>query len=104
MAEASAIYDVPVERISFQGAVDAARQYSLAIAQARSKKKQRRLVAHLLEVLALDQVPERLGRREPRALKRRPKPFALLTKHRRHFKDIPHRNRYKKNNPKKTMS
>ena len=104
MAEASAIYDVPVERISFKGTVDAARQYSIAIAQARSKKKQRQLVAHLLEVLALDRVPERPGRVEPRALKRRPKPFALLTKHRRRFKDIPHRNLYRKSNPRKTKS
>lgn len=104
MAEASALHDVPVERISFKGTVDATRQYSSAIAQARSKKKQRQLVAQLLEVLALDQVPERPGRREPRALKRRPKPFALLTKHRRRFKDISHRNLYRKSNPTKTTS
>lgn len=104
MAEASALHEVPVERISFKGTVDATRQYSIAIAQARSKKKQRQLVAQLLEVLALDQVPERPGRREPRALKRRPKPFALLTKHRRQFKDIPHRNLYRKSNPRKTKS
>jgi hypothetical protein len=104
IAEAGAIYDVPIERMSFKGTVDAARQYSIAIAQARSKKKQRQLVAHLLEVLALDRVPERPGRVEPRALKGRPKPFALLTKHRRRFKDIPHRNLYKKSNPRKTKS
>lgn len=104
MIEAGALYAVPVERLSFKGTVDAARQYSQAIAQARSKKKQRQLVAQLLEVLAADPVPERPGRREPRALKRRPKPFALLTKHRRQFKDIPHRSRYKKTNPKKTRT
>ena len=39
--EASAIHEVPVNRISFKGTVDASRQYSIAIAQARSKKKQR---------------------------------------------------------------
>jgi len=104
MIEAGAIYAVPVERISFKGSVDAARHYSNAIAQARSKKKQRQLVAHLLEILAADRVPERPGRREPRALKRRPKPFALLTKHRRKFQDIPHRSRYQKSNPKKTRT
>ena len=104
MAQASAIHDVPVERISFKGTVDATRQYSIAIAQARSKKKQRELIAELLEVLALDRVPDRPGRREPRALKRRPKPFALLNKHRRHYKDIPHRSKYKKIQPSKNKA
>ena len=100
--QASADYDVPVDRISFKGTVDASRQYSLAIAQARSKKKQRALVADLLRVIALDPVPDRPGRREPRAVKRRLKPYALLNQPRRQFKEIPHRSRYRKNNPRKT--
>ena len=104
MTEASAIHDVPLERISFKGTVDATRQYSIAIAQARSKKKQRQLVLELLRVLAKDQLPSRPGRREPRAMKRRPKPFPLLNRHRRCFKEIPHRNRYWKNNPRKARS
>jgi hypothetical protein len=102
MTEASAIHDVALERISFKGTVDAARQYSIAIAQARSKRKQRELVAELLAVLAKDAVPERPGRCEPRAVKRRPKPFPLLNQHRRRFKEIPHRNRYWTNNPRKS--
>lgn len=101
-AQASADSDVPVDRISFKGTVDASRQYSLAIAQARSKKKQRALVADLLRVIALDPVPDRPGRREPRAVKRRPKPYALLNQPRRQFKEIPHRSRYRKNNPQNT--
>jgi hypothetical protein len=99
MTEASAIHEVPLDRISFKGTVDATRQYSIAIAQARSKKKQRQLVCQLLAVLAKDEVPARPGRREPRAVKRRPKPFPLLNRHRRCFEEIPHRNRYWKNNP-----
>jgi hypothetical protein len=59
-------------------------------------------VADLLAVIAEDLAPERPGRREPRARKRRPKPYPLLNKPRRKFKDIPHRNRYWKNNPRKT--
>ena len=104
MAEAAAIHEVPVDRISFKGTVDASRQYSIAIAQARSKKKQRELVDELLKVIALDQVPDRPGRREPRAVKRRPKPYPLLNKPRAKFKEIAHRNRYWKNNPRKTRS
>ncbi len=99
MAQASAIHDVPIERMSFKGTVDATRQYSIAIAQARSKKKHRELVAQLLEVIAADRVPDRPGRREPRAVKRRPKPFPLLNKHRRHYKETLHRSKYRKSNP-----
>ena len=94
--EASALHDVPLDRISFKGTVDASRQYSIAIAQVRSKNKQRQLVAALLRVLALDQVPDRPGRHEPRAVKRRPKPYPLLNRPRHQFKEIPHRSRYRK--------
>lgn len=94
--EASALHDVPVDRISFKGTVDASRQFSLAIAQARSQKKQRQLVAELLRVIAADEVPDRPGRREPRAVKRRPKPYPLLNRPRHQFKEIPHRSRYRK--------
>jgi hypothetical protein len=97
--EAAAIYHVPVIRISFKGTVDASRQYSIAIAQARSKKKRTALVADLLRVLARDPVPERPGRQEPRARKRRPKPYPLLNRHRRLYKEVGHRNRYWKNRP-----
>ncbi len=90
--QASAIHEVPVERISFKGTVDASRQYSIAIAQARSKSRQRRLVSELMRVMACDLLPERPGRREPRALKRRPKQYP----------DIPHRSRYRKNCPSKS--
>ena len=94
--EASALHDVPLDRISFKGTVDASSQFSLAIAQARSKKKQRQLVAELLRVVARDQVPDRPGRREPRAIKRRPKPYPWLNRPRHQFKEIPHRSRYRK--------
>ena len=104
MVEAGATHDVPVDRMSFKGTVDASRQYGIAIAQARSKKKQRELIGELLRVIARDQVPDRPGRREPRAVKRRPKPYPLLNKPRRQFKEIAHRNRYWKNNPRNTRS
>jgi hypothetical protein len=96
MAQAAALHGQPVEQLSFKGSVDAVRQYSPLIAQARSGKKQRRLIQDLLRVLALDLVPERPGRREPRAVKRRPKPYPLLTESRQSFQEIPHRSRYRK--------
>jgi len=96
MAQAAARHDVPLERLSFKGTVDSVRQFSIAIAQAPSKKKQKQLMAQLLEVIACDEVPERLGRREPRALKRRPKPYQLLNRPRHLMKELPHRSKYRK--------
>ncbi len=96
MAEASAIWDVPMQRLSFKGTVDSVRQFSVAIAQAPSRKKQKQRIAQLLEIIAQDQVPDRPGRREPRAVKRRPKPYRLLNRERRLMKELQHRNKYHK--------
>jgi len=68
----------------------------LGLTLSRSAKKQRGLTEDLLRKLALDLVPERPGRREPRALKRRPKPYQWLTESRRIFQEISHRNSYRK--------
>jgi hypothetical protein len=95
---------VALDRLSFKGTVDSVRQFSVAIAQARSKKKQNQLIVELLEVIARDQVPDRPERMEPRAVKRRPKAFPLLNKPRKQFQDIAHRNRYWKNNPRKSRA
>ena len=93
MLEAARAHQAPLERISFKGAVDAVRQYCPAIAQARAATKRRELVQELLRVLAADLVPERPGRREPRAVKRRPKCYPLLNRPRHRFREILHRNR-----------
>lgn len=102
MAQSSLIHAVPLVRLSFKGTVDAVRQFSVVIAQARSKKKQQQLLAQLLEVIARDQVPDRPGRREPRAVKRRPKPHQLLTRPRHLMKELQHRSKYRKNQKKLT--
>jgi hypothetical protein len=104
MAEASLRYDVGMGWLSFKGTVDSVRQFAPAIAQARSRKKQTQLWDKLLRVIARDLVPARSGRSEPRAVKRRPKPHPLLNRPRDSFKDIPHRNRYWKNNPRKSRA
>lgn len=94
MAEAATEHQVQLERISFKGTVDAVRQFSHALAQARNRRQRRALRDELLQVLAADRLPERPGRCEPRAVKRRPKPFALLNRPRAEYVDIPHRNTY----------
>jgi hypothetical protein len=96
MGQAAVSNDVPLDRMSFKGTVDAVRQFSMAIAQARSKKAQKRVIVQLLEVIARDQVPYRPDRIEPRAVKRRPKPYDRLTRPRHIMKEIPHRSRYRK--------
>lgn len=90
MAEAAQEHAVPLERISFKGALDALRQFSHALCQTRSARRKKALWAALLWSLARDLVPERPGRREPRAIKRRPK-YPLLTRPRQQQRDRPRR-------------
>jgi hypothetical protein len=99
IAQAVSFHQVDLERVSFKGSIDALRQYSQAIAQARNPKMRRQLWEDLLANLARDLIPHRPDRTEPRALKRRPKPFPLLNQPRRLFKEVPHRNRYWKGRP-----
>jgi len=94
MAEALGNYSVDLQRLSFKGSVDALRQYSGAMARARNQKTRRRLWQDLLLTLTRDLIRNRPDRREPRALKRRPKPYPLLNQPRRTFVEISHRNRY----------
>jgi hypothetical protein len=96
MVQAGAANHVDLDRMSFKGTVDSVRQFSLAIAQARSKRKQKQLIVELLEVIARDEVPNRPGRLEPRAVKRRPKPYQLLNRPRAVMKEIQHRSKYRK--------
>src|SRR6266699_2508174 len=104
MLRASQQYQADIPRLSFKGTVDSTRQFAAALAQARSRKKQKALIENLLQTIAADLVPDRPNRREPRAIKRRPNPCAYLTKPRHKFKDSQHRNRYWKNKPKKTRA
>jgi hypothetical protein len=94
MLEAARQHQVPLDRISFCGSLAAARRYAEVLLQARTAKQRSRLREELLRALAVDLVPLRPGRREPRAVKRRPKPYTRLMRHRSRFREIPHQNRY----------
>lgn len=87
MAQAAREHQVDLYRISFTGAMDTLRHSATAMAQAKTAKKRRELWADLLHTLADDLVPLRPGRREPRAVKRRPKPYPRLNKPRRQFRE-----------------
>lgn len=97
MAEAAQTHEVPLLRLSFAGTQAALRQFSPRLLAAGSKKKRKALLEELLRVIAADKVPERKGRREPRAVKRRRKPYPMLNKPRSKYRDIPHSKKYRKN-------
>jgi len=59
MAEAAGIHHVDLELISFKGSVDTLRQFSLVIAQARSRRQQSQLISAMLAALAADPLPHR---------------------------------------------
>lgn len=90
MAAAAQEHAAPLARISFKGALDALRQFNHALCQTRCARRKKDLWAALLLSLARDLVPERPGRREPRALKRRPK-YPFLTRPRHQQRDRPRR-------------
>ena len=94
IAQAVARYSMDLERVSFKGSVDALRQYSNALVQARHRKMRRQLWEDFLINLVRDLVRYRPKRTEPRAVKRRPKPYPLLNQPRRKFVEISHRSRY----------
>src|SRR5271166_4943728 len=61
----------------------------------RKPRKQAQLFDALLRTIASDLVPLRPQRSEPRARKRRPKNYQLLTKPRKEMRIAPHRNKPK---------
>jgi hypothetical protein len=91
MAQAATEHSVALERISFKGSLDALRQFSQAIARARSNKKRRQLWSELLQTLAVDLVPKRPNRREPRAVKRKKTKYPRLNRPRHQYRDRPKR-------------
>jgi len=88
MGEAASVCHAPLDRLSFKGTLDTARQYSLIIAQipASSRKLRQQVYLDLLAVIALDLVPQRPNRFEPRCQKRRPKAYPFMNRPRRQLK------------------
>jgi hypothetical protein len=97
MAEAAALYDQEVARISFKGSVQAVRHFSQVIAQAPSRRQAVQLTHALLQTLAKARVPHRPGRAEPRVKKRRHKRYPLMSLPRNHWKTSLHSRKTTKN-------
>jgi hypothetical protein len=76
--DAATTHAVPLERLSFKGALDALHAWA---DRAFHSRRHRRLARRtLLARIANDQVPLRPDRHEPRARKRRPKAYQLLNR------------------------
>jgi hypothetical protein len=87
MAQAASDHRAPLERLSFKGSLDALRYFAHAMTRARSRARRQRLWQLLLQTLAIDLVPQRPGRREPRAVKRRKNKYPRLDAPRHKFRD-----------------
>ncbi len=97
MMEAALKSGVSCDRISFKGTLSTLRQWAQPMALAGLTREDRlALYSLMLTYIARDKLPRRPGRNEPRARKRRPKAYQLLNKPRANFREIMHRNRYKK--------
>jgi hypothetical protein len=105
MQRAAHTHRADLGRLSFKGSLDTLRHWATVIHAAKDQpRKQQELISHLLLSIASDTVPRRPGRSEPRAKKRRPKNFQLLTKPRHQMGNLPHRNRPSQNHHKTPLS
>jgi len=79
MQEAAVAHHAPLERVSFKGTVDTLREWASIFSSSKPVRKRAQLYDQMLGVIAGDLVPERPSRSEPRAKKRRPKTYQLMT-------------------------
>jgi len=94
--EAARKHEKDPMRISYKGALQALRQAEFLFhKEAYSLKSIRQLKANLLYAVAKKIVPFRPERSEPRCVKRRPKPYQLLTQPRHEMIEIKHRSKYR---------
>jgi len=87
MQDASTINHQPLEELSFKGTVDRLKQWIWPIMTAGSAAQRNRMSEQLLVDIASDKLPQRPGRYEPRARKRRPKAFPVMVKPREEYRD-----------------
>ena len=97
MQDAAITHRLPPERLSFKGTLSTLRQWAPSLSSPHIDKIGRLdLYKTMLYYIAHDTVPIRPNRIEPRARKRRSKNYQLLNKPRKLFKEILHKNRYRK--------
>ena len=99
MQEASALYPCDLDRLSFKATIHTLRSFRVVLHAAKDQPNiYKRIVNEMLLVIASESVLLRPERYEPRALKKRQKPFQRLMCHRSKFRVS--RSRRKKLKPK----
>ena len=96
MLEAADQYPIEPTALSFKATTDMVRQWAPVLASTRSLQQRQQAEKILLYYIAHLVVPQRPNRIEPRARKRRPKNYQLLTQPRHKLQIPPHRNRQTK--------
>jgi len=96
MIDAAMMKSVDCSKVSFKASLQALRQWEPHLNQATIKSKDRaRLIDLLYESIANNLIITRPGRSEPIAVKRRPKPFQLLTAPRHEMKVVSQRRKHR---------
>ena len=96
ICKAASKADADPMRISFKGALQELRNWEGQLNHPKlTRQDKRKLIAELYRGISLKTVPLRPNRKEPRCLKRRPKPYQLLTEHRSTMKEIEHKSKYR---------
>jgi len=101
---ASAVHVDP-SCISFKNTADTLRGYRKAIYANRDKpRKLQKIIEDLILIIASQRVADRPDRNEPRAVKRRPKPYQRLTKPRARMRVSPSRRNKGRSRPKTPLT
>ncbi len=96
MLRSAAEHSLWPDSVSFKYSLTAIEQWMQAISSNNSRKHAAILEKFILSLIANAILPHRPFRREPRAVKRRRKPYQILTKPRKIFMEIQHIKKYKK--------
>jgi len=105
MYEAAEEADMPVRLVSFKTSLQTLRSWEPNLNQTRLSRRERfRLITMLYASITQNPIRQRPGRSEPRAVKRRPKPYWLLTRPRSEMVVPSHSNRYWGESRKKALS
>jgi hypothetical protein len=101
MVDIAASYQVEIQRLSFKGTLDALRQWQpLFESDRRGARTSQKMIQCFYQSVAMDPLILRPGRSEPRAVKRRPKNYRLMTKPRNLMVVEPDRKRSQKSSKK----
>jgi hypothetical protein len=86
----------PIAEMSFKGTLDLIVSSHPLFRGLYSQRKRENLRREIIGLCATKLIDIRPDRQEPRAVKRRPKPYQLLTAPRRVFREIHHKENYRK--------